>query len=50
VKIDGFSNVILGNSIFLRCVVSSNVKEFVEIVSWYVGDEVVLPERSNIGK
>uniref|UniRef100_A0A336KKP0 CSON012059 protein n=1 Tax=Culicoides sonorensis TaxID=179676 RepID=A0A336KKP0_CULSO len=38
----------LGNAIYLRCAIPSNVQEFVRVSAWYRGDEIFLPERLDI--
>lgn len=40
----------LGNAIYLRCAIPSNVQDFVRVSAWYRGDEIFLPERLDIGK
>lgn len=41
--------VFMGNVAFLRCLIPAHVKEFIEISSWYSGDEV-LTENLDIGE
>lgn len=49
VKIEG-REVFLGNSAFLRCTISNHVQEFVKVISWHFGEEIMLQERSDIGE
>ncbi|KAL7024043.1 hypothetical protein ACKWTF_012881 [Chironomus riparius] len=46
VKVDGHE-VYLNNIAFLKCIVSSHMREFVEITSWYRGEEL-LTDNSDI--
>ena len=48
VKVDGHE-VYLNNIAFLKCIVSSHMREFVEITSWYRGEEL-LTDNSDISK
>lgn len=49
VHVDG-KDVVLGNVAFLRCRIPDGVREFVHVVSWYRGDEILLPEQADIGE
>lgn len=48
VKMEG-RDVFLNNVAFLRCIIPSHVKEYVEVSSWYRGDEI-LTENADISK
>lgn len=48
VKVEGYE-VFLNNIAFLKCAVSNHIREFVEITSWYRGDEL-LTDNSDISK
>ena len=48
VKVEGHE-VFLNNIAFLKCTVSSHIREFVEITSWYRGDEL-LTDNSDISE
>lgn len=48
VKVEGHE-VFLNNVAFLKCTVSSHMREFVEITSWYRGDEL-LTDNSDISE
>lgn len=48
VKVEG-NDVFLNNVAFLKCSVSSHMREFVEITSWYRGDEL-LTDNSDISE
>ncbi|XP_055385270.1 cell adhesion molecule Dscam2 isoform X2 [Condylostylus longicornis] len=47
VRVDN-TEVYMGNSALLRCVVPEYVKQYVTVSSWYKGDEVLLPDLSDI--
>ena len=48
VKIEGL-DVYLNNVAFLKCTVSSHMREFVEVTSWYRGEEL-LTDNSDISE
>jgi hypothetical protein len=48
VKVEGH-DVFLNNVAFLKCTVSSHIREFVEVTSWYRGDEL-LTDNSDISE
>uniref|UniRef100_A0A1S4GPA3 Uncharacterized protein n=1 Tax=Anopheles gambiae TaxID=7165 RepID=A0A1S4GPA3_ANOGA len=48
VKVES-TDVTLGNTAFLKCFVSSHVREFVHVSSWFGEKEMLLPGRSDIG-
>lgn len=48
VKVDGHE-VLLNNVAFLKCVVPLHLREYVEITSWYRGEEL-LTDNSDISK
>ena len=39
----------MGNSALLRCIVPEYVRQYVTVSTWYKGDEVLLPDLSDIG-
>ena len=49
VKVES-TDVTLGNTAFLKCFVSSHVREFVHVSSWFGEKEMLLPGRSDIGE
>lgn len=49
VRVEG-KDVALGNTAFLKCHIPDHVKHFVSVTSWYRGDEVLMPEMSDICK
>lgn len=48
VKVEGYE-VLLNNVAFLKCVVPAHVREYVEITSWYRGEEL-LTDNSDISE
>ncbi|XP_055715988.1 cell adhesion molecule Dscam2 isoform X2 [Phlebotomus papatasi] len=48
IRVDG-KDVILGNTAFLHCHIPEHVRDYVSVTSWYRGDEVLLPEISDVG-
>uniref|UniRef100_A0A182T5Y5 Ig-like domain-containing protein n=1 Tax=Anopheles maculatus TaxID=74869 RepID=A0A182T5Y5_9DIPT len=48
VKVEN-GDVTLANTAFLKCFVSSHVREFVHVSSWFSEKEMLLPGRSDIG-
>lgn len=48
VKVDG-SEVLLNNVAFLKCAVPVHVREYVEVTSWYRGEEI-LTDNSDISE
>lgn len=48
VKVDGHE-VLLNNVAFLKCVVPLHIREYVEITTWYRGEET-LTDNSDISK
>uniref|UniRef100_A0A182NQ64 Down syndrome cell adhesion molecule-like protein Dscam2 n=1 Tax=Anopheles dirus TaxID=7168 RepID=A0A182NQ64_9DIPT len=47
VKVES-ADMMLGNTAFLKCFVSSHVREFVHVSSWFSEKEMLLPSRSDI--
>ncbi|GAB0086059.1 hypothetical protein DMENIID0001_000430 [Sergentomyia squamirostris] len=48
IRVDG-KDVIIGNTAFLHCHIPEPVRDYVTVTSWYRGDEVLLPELSDVG-
>lgn len=40
----------MGNVAFLKCFIPEHVRDYVKVVSWYRGDDILLPELADVGK
>lgn len=46
----GNTEVYIGNSAIIKCIIPEYVRSYVRITSWHRGEETLLPESSNVGK
>lgn len=49
IRVDN-KEVFMGNVAFLKCFIPEHVRDYVKVVSWYRGDDILLPELADIGK